>query len=231
MTKALLLPGWGFRSSVFTPLVKAMGKDCQFDNIESTEYGPGPGLPGSLVERAANADMLIGWSLGSLIALQLEIEAPVPGRIMVLLSATPSFVHRSEWPQGMEEDTFTGFRAQVVSDPTAGLSQFVRLNYGKRMSRDIRDSLDRNTVAPESDALLAGLARLADSDLRERATRIDARVLIMQAADDRLINPASGSWLCAHIPHAQCKQFDSGGHAFFLDHAVEVAETIKRWQQ
>lgn len=231
MTSVLLLPGWGFRASVFMPLVEALGHDYRFDNIESTEYGAGPELPASIYRRAAHSDLLIGWSLGSLVALQLASEALVSDRAMVLLSATPSFVRRSDWPQGMAVDTFTGFSAQVESDANAGLKQFVRLNYGKRMNRHTREYLDTNTVTPDNDGLLEGLTRLANSDLREQVAEINTRTLVMQAANDRLVNPASGSWLCAQLPHAQCKQFDSGGHAFFIEHAAEVAETIKRWKQ
>ena len=229
--RVLLLPGWGFRTAVFKPLTDALGSDFHIDSVESSQYGNDAALPVPLVDQAAEVELLIGWSLGSLVALQLALARPAAGRRLVLLAPTPAFTRGPGWRAGMPEEVFRDFSELAMADPAAGLRQFVRLNYGIRMASQNRTFLADNTLELGDAALKNGLARLASTDLRDSVSEVSERTLVMNAADDRLINPVAGKWLAEHLARAELQSYDNGGHAFFTARPVEVAERIQQWVQ
>ena len=229
MTRALLLPGWGFSVGVFDSLCAALGNGFVCDGMDKAARDDGGAIPAAVAEQIDAADVLIGWSLGGLQALQLALQAPERVSRLVLLAATPCFTERADWDAGMPAEVFRGFRQQLHEDARAAMQQFVRLNAGSRPSADMRRRLSDHMVEPEPVALMTGMDVLANTDLRDNIPAVQARVLILQALDDRLVSPLAGRWLSDRLPDARLVEFATGGHAFFLGRPDIVAGEIFQW--
>lgn len=229
MTRALMLPGWGFSAGVFDSLCTALGNGFVCDDMDMAARDDGGAIPASIADQLDAADLLIGWSLGGLQALQLALQAP--GRVgrLVLLAATPCFTERTDWDAGMPAEDFSGFRQQLHGDIRAGMQLFLRLNAGSRPSADVRRQLSDHMVDPEPAVLMTGMDVLANTDLRDDIPAVQARVLILQAQDDRLVSPQAGRWLSNQLPDARLVEFATGGHAFFLTRPEKVAREILQW--
>lgn len=227
MNNLLMLHGWGFPAAVFSPLIDRLPAGC---------HCQAPDRPGYRheINQAADSQLpvlqaptvLLGWSQGGQLALQLALQQPAMVSAVVLLASTPCFISQGEWSAGMERSIFDAFRKQVEDDPSSAMSQFVRLNNGSRIDRDTRSLLSglRGSVSPA--ALLDGLHDLETTDLRSEMNSIQAPVLLLHATDDLVVPVTAARWLAQALPNAELVEYPVGGHAFFIQHADAVAWRI-----
>lgn len=57
--------------------------------------------------------------------------------------------------------------------------------------------------------------------------RIRTPVLIVHGGDDRVVPPAHGAWLAAHIPDAQLRTAEGAGHLAVMHHAAEACRWLR----
>ena len=234
--KMLMLHGWGFPSAVFEPLREQLSSDFVVEMLDRPGYGGKVNQPAdslsdnNLPARLTSPTLLLGWSLGGLVALQLALEQPDMVTGVALLAATPCFVNRGGWQQGMDKAVFEGFRKQVMENPIAAMQQFVRLNAAAKPDRQTKAQLNELADKVSSDVLLGGLGELENTDLREAITKVTVPVLLLHAVDDRVVPVAASHWLQQHLANSKLIEFQTGGHAFFLQHTNEVASQVRQFQ-
>jgi pimeloyl-[acyl-carrier protein] methyl ester esterase len=228
MRQIQMLHGWGFPATVFSSLIDKLAADfdvrapdrpgygSNFDNGDSNE-----------VPLLDTPSLLVGWSLGSLAALQMTLQQPDKVTGLVLLATTPCFVNRADWASGMDKQVFDAFHKQVIDDQAAAMQQFVRLNAGSKPDRLSTRVLSGLSSKATGSALQQGMSELAECDLRDGLDEIELPVLLLHAADDRVVPAAASRWLQQCLPNAKSFEFQTGGHAFFLQHADEVAKHIR----
>ena len=77
--------------------------------------------------------MILGWSLGGQVALEWARLRPERVGALVLMSTTPSFVQRPDWPHAMAEATLRQFGDELTVAYRQTLQRFVTLaGTGKR---------------------------------------------------------------------------------------------------
>ncbi len=225
MMQILMLHGWGFPATVFSSLIDKLAADFDVRAPDRPGYAGNAGA-GEIIRLDAPV-LLVGWSLGGLLALQLAMRQPGKVRGLVLLATTPCFVNRPDWTQGMDNVVFDVFHKLVTDDPATAMQQFVRLNAGRIPDRQSRAVLSALSGKATAQALQQGMSELAETDLRQSVADIDLPVLLLHAADDRLVPAAASRWLQENIPNTRRLEFQTGGHAFFLQHTDAVAEQIR----
>jgi len=236
MKHLLMLHGWGFHSAVFETLREQLSGDFVVEMLDRPGYGGKVDQSADSLSdnnapsRLTSPTLVLGWSLGGLAALQLALEQPDLVTGVVLLAATPCFVNRGDWQQGMDKATFEGFRKQVMENPVTAMQQFVRLNAAIKPDRQTRAKLNVLSDQVSSDALIAGLGELENTDLRDVIKKITVPVLLLHAVDDRVVPVAASHWLQQHLADAHLFELQTGGHAFFLQQASEVASQIRGFQ-
>ncbi|HEY5559787.1 MAG TPA: alpha/beta fold hydrolase [Steroidobacteraceae bacterium] len=189
----VLLPGWGFSSAVFSPLIEHL-RDRSIMTLDLPGYGEERGTPAPrkksgprkrankvLAERAAGPGFvarrwrdvilsqlppvcdLMGWSLGGQVAM--EIAATNPGRVrrLVLVATTPCFVRRRGWNAGTPRAMFDEFNWRLAQDPIATLKNF--LSRVARGDANERSVLRKLRVAASRAAAPDVLALRAGLDL------------------------------------------------------------------
>jgi pimeloyl-[acyl-carrier protein] methyl ester esterase len=229
----LMLHGWGFPAAVFESLRVQLAADFLIEMPDRSGYGDSAELSSDTPDtdipsrRLSSPTLVLGWSLGSLTALQMALDQPEMVTALVLLAGTPCFVNRRDWQHGMDEDIFENFRVQVQENPAAAMQQFVRINAAAKPDRQTKAQLNGLSKQVSPDVLLEGLDELEYADLRERIKEITVPVLLLHAVDDRVVPVAASHWLQEHLANAELIEFQPGGHAFFLQHTTEVAKQIK----
>ena len=173
----------------------------------------------------------LGWSLGSLVAMQLATRHPDLVRGLVLVAGTPRFVQAPDWSAGMAPETFSGFAEGLSDDYRATLNRFVSLQTGsggtsRELIRLLREQVFKHGE-PNVGALSAGLGYLRDTDLRQSLSAIQAPVLLIHGDQDRLTPAAASKYLAQTLSSAEMLLVKGAGHAPFISHTDSVAGTIR----
>ncbi|MDO6385509.1 alpha/beta fold hydrolase [Uliginosibacterium sp. 31-12] len=229
MTPALVfLPGWAYQPTLWDTLratlsefpshapelpIHAGGLECWADT-----------LAGKLPENA----LLVGWSLGAMIALVLAAQHPEKVRGLYLIGATPRFVTTPDWPHGLDASTVSAFRRGFSSSPERTLQRFLTL----QVLGDAR----RSTLTPQLEACLAkttepgldeGLQQLERAELRPLLAHVRQPVYLLHGNRDALMPVGAAKWLAAQLPTAKLETLAEAGHAPLFDQIPELARRIR----
>lgn len=184
--------------------------------------------------------VILGWSLGGIVALELALQFPerVKGLILIATSARPWGNHpRTGW----REDVLTGI-AGLVNWGCPGCRYNIEW-FGKR-------SLFQYLVNQHTPATYRYLARYAlpaylqtsaaahralGRALRDRYNRladlaqIQCPALVLAAAGDRHITPTSSLETAQHLPNATSKVYPEVAHLFPWEIPDQVVADIRAW--
>ncbi len=234
----VLLHGWGMNLRAFDGLRAALAQHHQVTAIDLPGHGASSWSAGSsqqqqlagLAAAVPRAAVLVGWSLGGQLALQLAAEPALAVQRLVLIATSPLFVRADDWPHGLSGATLRQFGAQLAHHAGQTIDDFIELQL--RGSADatavratLKDSLRRHGSAAPA-ALAAGLEMLEHNDLRALARRIEVPALVIAGQYDRVTPPAAGQALSQLLPQGQLLTIRRAGHAPFLSHPGEVSAAL-----
>jgi pimeloyl-[acyl-carrier protein] methyl ester esterase len=177
--------------------------------------------------------VLVGWSLGGQLALELARRAPTQVLALVLVASTPRFTQAEDWPQGLDAETVRAFGALLAQDWRQTLRDFVQLQVrGGRNAEHTQQQLEAALEAhgmPRAAALRAGLALLTSIDQRAQLAHIQQPALVLSGQNDRVTSPAAGRWMAGALRNARLVEIARAGHAPLLSHVDEVAAAIREF--
>jgi pimeloyl-[acyl-carrier protein] methyl ester esterase len=234
------LHGWGMNLRVFDLLRKALGDRCESWAIDLAGHGASPWAPGHAsfemqVEDVLNVlparCVLLGWSFGGKLALEIAARQPARVTALVLISVSPKFAQSAEWPHGMDERSMQAFRHVLEQDWRQTLSDFVWLQLRGSRHADESQRLIESALAehgaPHPEALRNGLDLLDKLDLRPRVKAITQPVLIISGQNDRVTSPGAARWLAQSLPQSLFVEIARSGHAPFISHHEDVAAAVR----
>jgi pimeloyl-[acyl-carrier protein] methyl ester esterase len=188
-------------------------------------------LADALAPRLPEHALLVGWSLGGLVALSIARRQPEKLRGLVLIGATPCFVSRPGWPHAVAQAVFAEFAQDLAQDYADTLRRFLALQaQGSASVRTVLKLLRERLLAqprPQDAVLEAGLAILRDADLRGSLTYLAVPLTLVHGSGDRLAPLAAARWLAQRVHGARLREIAGAGHAPFLSHPAEVAKIIQ----
>lgn len=240
-TPLVMVHGWGMNLRVFDALRERLG-GLPTRAIDLPGHGRSPWWPeaaqfdvlcGAVLEALPPRCVLLGWSLGAKVAMQLATQQP--GRIaaLVLVGATPKFARSADWPHGMEQGALRAFRSVLEQDWRQTLEDFLWLQVrGSRDAEATAQSLRGALLAqgePRREALLAHLALLETIDLRALVRQITQPALLVTGRNDRVTPPGAAEWMAGEMKAAGLLELPRAGHAPQLSHADELAATLRAY--
>lgn len=238
MPSLVLLHGWGLSPAAWSVLRPHL---AGFGSIHVPWLpGHGPATPAhgsdladwtdALVPDLPDGALVCGWSLGSLLALDLARRHPRKVSRLALIGATPRFVAGPDWPHGLAAETVQGFRDGFRDDPGAILRRFVALQtLGDARRKPVAAALSAALPALGSEPaapLAEGLRLLAEVDLRQDLGAITQPVRVLHGQGDALMPHAAGAWLAEQIPGGRFSLFADCGHAPFLSRPEDCATLL-----
>ncbi len=161
---------------------------------------------------AADQNVVVGWSLGALFAL--EAAAAEQGNVdkLVLVSGFPRFLEAADFPLGMRKAEFVQLRQKIKRNYADGMNSFYNLV-------DAEFDRDANLSGWNQQQAVRAFEILEEHDLRPLISQIKIPTLIIAGDSDRVVNPGVSSFMRQNIVGAQMKIFP-GGHAPFLTNAA-----------
>jgi len=170
--------------------------------------------------------ILVGWSLGGLVAIQLAHEYPDKVAGVVLISSTSRM---------LEDDDYVGVSPVALSA--------MRRRFNRQPGRVIRDFFTSCCSPDHREKLVAafceraenidmgqldrGLAFLERTDLRSVLKEIESPVLVIHGEEDAIIPIESGAYLADNAPNASLRSIAGHGHALPQIVPTEIASMIR----
>jgi pimeloyl-[acyl-carrier protein] methyl ester esterase len=224
----VMLHGWGLHGGVFEQVARALASHYCVHLVDLPGHGGSDALPrfegaevaALLARRFPFPVHVVGWSLGGLIAQYWALNHPGAFKSMALVSTSPCFVRKEDWPHAQTAEAIAAVGASLDSAFETTLERFLALQtLGSPTARATLKSLREQLFAHgRPQGLLAALQLLLDADLRDRAASIDCPVGLFYGERDVITPPGAGRWLAGQLPHATLTLFPQASHAPFLSH-------------
>lgn len=238
-----MLHGWAMNLRVFDGLVEKMPRD----RFDITRYDlPGHGRAAEPADVYRNStdggwqmgevaahmlaqlpprSLLLGWSLGAKIAMEIAAQAPQRLCGLVLVSATPKFAAAADWPHGASAQTLDQLALNLRERYAQTVRDFLSLQVrGSAQSTATLQKLqralfERGECSPE--VLLRSLRLLHGVDQRDRLKEIRVPTLVIAGQYDRVVHPRASQALAESIGDAEFVEIPRCGHAPFISNEAE----------
>jgi pimeloyl-[acyl-carrier protein] methyl ester esterase len=240
----LMIHGWGVNSEIWVSLVDELKLFASVYLIDLPGMGGSSSIsPYTLdniaKEIKANVPIkkfnILGWSLGGQVAMSLAIRMPEFVEKLILMSTTPCFVEKKDWPYGVNKQFFSNFELETKQNLNNTLLKFFLIQ-----TRDINDSKNvmrflKNTFIEIRDdnksSMQSALNVLKETDLRNEVKKIDKPTLIIAGDKDRLTSSKASIWLYEKIKGATLKEIKGANHMPFISHRETMIESVKKFLQ
>lgn len=233
-----LVHGWGMNLAVFDTLRDALPHTDTWA-IDLPGHGRSAWHPAradfesqldAVLAALPPRSVLLGWSLGGELAMEVARRHPARVAALVLVSSTPRFSQSTDWPHGMNAGEIEAFSSLVDQDWRQTLSDFVWLQLrGSRNAEAAQQRVEAALTthgAPHPDALRADLALLGSVDLRAHVAGITQPVLAIAGQNDRVVPPGATRWIAQALPQARYAEIARAGHASFISHIDEFVAPL-----
>jgi pimeloyl-[acyl-carrier protein] methyl ester esterase len=170
--------------------------------------------------------LLVGWSLGALLALRAALKLPALLRGLVLVSGTARMCADHDYP-GANPRALRTMQARLSRDPGRVLSDFAGACLAPDGDETLRARyLDQARQFPAAELTL-GLDALAILDLRAQAATLAVPTLLVHGECDAIIPVESARALAAQAPGARLEILEHRGHALPLTAPLDLARLIR----
>jgi len=238
-SKIVFLHGWGFNSAVWHQAVDKLQYQFEVTVIDLPGFGYSANDEGDfcfddVVQRVADAIddnvILVGWSMGGIIAQKIASDYPRKVAKLVLLACNAQFVADSAWPYGIDANVLTSFSESLLKDYKKTLHRFLLLQArGDENMRETVKELKQRLFEhgePKSNALSGGLRLLQSESFVDDLANIVQPVLIAQGRLDTLVPHSSGTEMLLKIPDGKLYLFEQAAHAPFISHLEEFVTVL-----
>jgi len=238
----VLIHGWAMHAGIFAPLSERLSAHFRLHLVDLPGHGYSredsdaldPEVCAAALAARVPRALWLGWSLGGLIALHAAQLAHTPVRGLVMLASSPRFVAGPDWRHGVAHEVFAQFDAGLRSNYRATIERFLALEaLGSDHTQACLHELRAHVFERGEPALAAleqGLHLLETTDLRARLAELRMPSLWLAGRRDRLVPAAAMRWAAQQSAQGRFVEF-SAGHAPFIGHAAEVAQTSVTFAQ
>lgn len=179
-----------------------------------------------LMEALSPPVILCGWSLGAILAMLAASRFPNRVEKLILIGATPNFMKRTDWPDGVSLNMIDKLGSGIRVDRASALRRFITIfNQQDVNAREVARKIEGITSAP-SPTLEAGLDLLKHTDLRTIVPDIRQETLLIHGEQDTLMPLSAAQWLQRHMRKATLSVLPDASHAPFLSDTDKCAEMI-----
>ncbi|WP_303065476.1 pimeloyl-ACP methyl ester esterase BioH [Alysiella sp.] len=237
MKHLCLIHGWGVNSAIFTGFQTAFTADWQVSTPDLIGHGASPNVTEFDIATAADAiaqrlpekAFVLGWSLGSLVALHLAQRHPEKVRALILMSGMAKLRAETDYPEGVDNKLLNKMVDFFQYDYAKHVRQFLAL----QLIHTPEQQGVMNAVLPDllkhgsPQALTLALNALEHADARAMLPEIGQPVLIVCGNKDAVTPPRMSEYLARHLPNARLQLIDKAAHAPFLSHPQECVHWIE----
>ncbi|MCP4181396.1 MAG: alpha/beta hydrolase [bacterium] len=219
--KLIFISGWGCDETIWSPIVQSL--NCNYHSLpwwECLSDSQNENTLYKLLMENSDPVILVGWSLGALIALTAAIQFPNKISGLFLLSPTARMI-TDEGYTGARTRDIKAMKLSVKISVDKLVNDFFEMCLEPGENDDIKNELIEKSLKIDKSLLTAGLSYLLKTDLRKDLNMINLPVKILHGDNDKIINVSNGSYLNEHLNNSSITFFKNTGHFIFNDNNLE----------
>lgn len=232
-----LLHGWGMNANIWQPMLELLTEQQRARVITLNL----PGYAGEnslsnydlislakwLDEKITQPAIVIGWSLGGLVAQQFALDFPEKVLRLGLIGSSPKFMADDSWP-GIKPEVLSLFASQLVKSHNKTIERFLAIQAlgSDTAKQDIKQIRDLVLAAPEPDAvaLSDGLKLLETQDLRAKWNSLRCPIYCLFGRLDSLVPNKAIKLIAELAPELEFDVLTKASHAPFISHPQEFID-------
>lgn len=228
----LFIHGWAMSGRVWRYQTGHFSRSFRTVAVDLPGHGDSPAAsPFSIADAAEQCAALVrdlppkvvvvGWSLGSMVALRVASLVPEALAAVVLVGGTAKFSAAPGYDFGLDPGEVRGMDLRLRRDFVGTMTSFFRGMFAEgEVAPDLYHRIARDVVQgsplPELSVVREGLAALAAEDLRPLLPRIATPTLLIHGAADAICPVGAAAYLAAELPSSRLEILPGLGHAPFL---------------
>lgn len=197
-------------------------------NSSMSSYAKGLCSVATGLEENASPCVVVGWSAGGVVGLEMACENPGSLKGLVVIGATPKFCSEGEYPWGVSTRNVRAMIMEIKKDSRAVLNRFFQdVTWPAVESESCRNEKMDAARNMGIENLVQGLEYLRKMDLRERLKEVEIPILIIHGREDRIVPWQAGAWLNRSLCNSRIIIHEGVGHDIPGRQPVVVASQIR----
>ncbi|HOY23385.1 MAG TPA: malonyl-ACP O-methyltransferase BioC [Cellvibrio sp.] len=237
----VLLHGWGSGSQSWQPLIAGLQNIANVIALDLPGFGESESIPEFTLEAVVQLIaaqlpekcVLIGWSLGGMLAVQIAARYPQKISHLITLAANTKFVASRDYETAMPLAVNRQFNKSFAADPQSTLKLFSGLlaqgdTNERALLKQIRALAELDKINPN---WLQALELLSQLDNREAFAELTQPGLHVLAEKDVLVPVAAAQALEQLNPHQYVQVIAGAAHALHWSQQEVVVQAIQDFIQ
>lgn len=232
--RLIFISGWATDSSCWDAVINKIDRPVFFQHINWWECLNETVRENTLLqilEQEKGDAIVVGWSLGSLVALEGTAFGPDHVKALVLISGTSRMTSQANYP-GVDARALKAMCARFRRLPRHVIEEFARLsiNGGLDSLSETNEYIDmfvKQAESLDSRHLAAGLRYLQEKDLRRILPEINIPVRLLHGVGDKIIPVDCARYMQCALPKARLEEVHGGSHALPFTVPFHVAGFIR----
>lgn len=235
MINLVLIHGWGCDSRTWQPLLESLQKIASVTLIDLPGFGSAPALSefsldavlGKIERQLPAKSVVMGWSLGGMLAVQLAARFPERIDAVITLATNVKFVADKTYLSAMPRAINRQFNESFAQDPQATLKLFCGLlAQGDENERSLLKQLRRNEIGSVTENWVQALQLLSSLDNRHAIAQLRQPCVHMYAEKDALVPVAAVNAIKEINPHHDVMVFEQTAHALHWSQPHKLVDCI-----
>ncbi|MGC4377417.1 alpha/beta hydrolase [Fictibacillus sp. Mic-4] len=235
----VMLPGWGMESAVWSLLADGLRESFSIQLVDwrglKTIDGVRKRVNEYIQQDTMESFTVIGWSLGSLAAIDIASTYPSKVRHLILLSGTSRFTMDSDYECGVHPKMVERMKRQLMRNKEKTLASFYELMFSTEERRKgevqrFMGEIGEKFVGDDVHSLRSGLDYLIASDFRSKLEQISSPVLLIHGEEDAICPFRASQYIEQRIKEkVTIKRLQHTGHIPFFTMPDQCLQWIKEF--
>ena len=236
-----LIHGWGMSGNIWESVADKLSGQFRVTLLDLPGYGRSShhilddytlnALADAIVHFMPRHSMVLGWSLGGMIAMQMALRHPEAIKKLILVAASPQFHISEDWPHAVNLNILENFANELSNSYRDTILQFLSIQalgseHAREEIRLLRDKVFRDGD-PDEESVRRGLKILQTANLREQVEYIDIPTLIISGDRDRLMPLPAAKELSQRISKSRLCVIKGASHAPFISHQSTFLDVLQ----
>lgn len=213
----ILINGWASTAAVWEPILTLLRESQPpHHTVTLLDWTQALANPVQAVREKLSCDLpnvLLGWSLGGMLALEAACASELKIAGVLLAGSTARMCTEGEYP-GADPRAVKAMKLRLRRDPEALLRDFSALCFVPVATNSPHaTAFCAAATAIRPDHLAAGLEYLLTRDLRALVPSLGCPLHLLHADNDMVIPAASAAALARLHPDGKYTRTENGGHA------------------
>jgi pimeloyl-[acyl-carrier protein] methyl ester esterase len=245
MPKLILVSGWATPKDALTRFSRELSKNYQITPllIEDLIENPAQQQENNslsiyasnlfkIMNESKDPFFLMGWSMGGMIALEVAHHFPEKILGLILVSTSPSFCRREDFPHGFPEANVRALSLAIRKDPQSALIGFYRKVCDPHpTTKEREENWLKGVLEGDPSNLHKGLNYLMSKDLRHAIHKINIPSLIIHGRQDSIIPWQAGEWLSKNLPHSSIELSETDGHDLPMRKPIWLVQKLEFFKE